>query len=257
MVGIGALASAGISSLFKIGAAIKQAKRAKQAGRDAKAMEAKGWNKYNTPEAFREKEAFLRSQYNDPKMMGQRVMEDKLGANTANRISSIRRTAGSGAEAMLGLGLAQNNMNKGMQDIGLNATAQRMSDFNNFLNALQQKSGYQDKEWEINKFNPYNPYQQKLAEKQALEHSSRANLQNFASDIGNMGVIGSMMKGGQFGQKDGTIGRRGTYPQNFWNMQQQYANYFPNAYTQAIDPNQADTPPILGDMINQGKVKLD
>jgi len=198
MVGIGALASAGISSLFKIGAAIKQAKRAKQAGRDAKAMEAKGWNKYNTPEAFREKEAFLRSQYNDPKMMGQRVMEDKLGANTANRISSIRRTAGSGAEAMLGLGLAQNNMNKGMQDIGLNATAQRMSDFNNFLNALQQKSGYQDKEWEINKFNPY---QQKLAEKQALEHSSRANLQNFASDIGNMGLIGSMMKGGQFGQK--------------------------------------------------------
>lgn len=197
MVGIGALASAGISSLFKIGAAIKQAKRAKQAGRDAKAMEAKGWNKYNTPEAFREKEAFLRSQYNDPKMMGQRVMEDKLGANTANRISSIRRTAGSGAEAMLGLGLAQNNMNKGMQDIGLNATAQRMSDFNNFLNALQQKSGYQDKEWEINKFNPY---QQKLAEKQALEHSSRANLQNFASDIGNMGVIGSMMKGGQFGK---------------------------------------------------------
>ena len=70
-----------------------------------------------------------------------------------------------------------------------------MSDFNNFLNVLQQKSGYQDKEWEINK---YNPYQQKLAEKQALEHSSRANLQNFASDIGNMGVIGSMMKGGLF-----------------------------------------------------------
>lgn len=198
MVGIGALASAGISSLFKIGAAIRQAKRAKQAGRDAKAMEAKGWNKYNTPEAFIEKEAMTRSQYNDPKMMGQRVMEDKLGANTANRISSIRRTAGSGAEAMLGLGLAQNNMNKGMQDIGLNATAQQMSDFNNFLNVLQQKSGYQDKEWEINKFNPY---QQKLAEKQALEHSSKANLQNFASDIGNMGVIGSMMKGGQFGQK--------------------------------------------------------
>lgn len=254
MVGIGALASAGISSLFKIGAAIKQAKRAKQAGRDAKAMEAKGWNKYNTPEAFREKEAFLRSQYNDPKMMGQRVMEDKLGANTANRISSIKRTAGSGAEAMLGLGLAQNNMNRGMQDIGLNATAQRMSDFNNFLNALQQKSGYQDKEWEINKFNPY---QQKLAEKQALEHSSRANAQNFASDLGNMGIIGSMMKGGQFGQKDGTTGHSGTYPQNFWNMQQQYANYFPNAYTQAIDPNQADTPPILRDMINQGKVKLD
>lgn len=197
MVGIGALASAGLSSLFKLGAVIRQAKRAKQAGRDAKEMEDKGWNKYNTPEAFREKEAMIRSQYNDPKMMGQRVMEDKLGANTANRISSIRRTAGSGAEAMLGLGLAQNNMNRGMQDIGLNATAQRMSDFNNFLNTLQQKSGYQDKEWEINKFNPY---QQKLAEKQALEHSSRANLQNFASDIGNMGVIGSMMKGGQFGK---------------------------------------------------------
>ena len=197
MVGIGALASAGISSLFKIGAAIKQARAAKKAGREAKTMEEKGWNKYNTPEAFREKEAMVRSQYNDPKMMGQRVMEDKLGANTANRISSIRRTAGSGAEAMLGLGLAQNNMNRGMQDIGLNATAQRMSDFNNFLNVLQQKSGYQDKEWEINK---YNPYQQKLAEKQALEHSSRANLQNFASDIGNMGVIGSMIKGGLFGK---------------------------------------------------------
>ena len=26
-----------------------------------------------------------------------------------------------------------------MQDIGLNATAQRMSDFNNFLNVLQEK----------------------------------------------------------------------------------------------------------------------
>ena len=56
-------------------------------------------------------------------------------------------------------------MNRGMQDIGLNATAQRMSDFNNFLNVLQQKSGYSGyRDWETNK---YNPYQQKLAEKQA------------------------------------------------------------------------------------------
>lgn len=251
---LGAMATAGLGTIMKLGAAIKQNKAKKKAGKDAKDMEAKGWNKYYTPEAFKESEAMTRNQYNDPKFMGQRVMEDKLGANTANAVSNITRTAGSGAEAMLGLGVAQNSLNKGMQDIGLNAKADMMARFNDYINMLRQKSNYQEKEWEINK---WTPYQNKLAEKQALETSSRANLQNFASDLGNMGVIGYMMKGGQFGQKDGTTGRSGTYPQNFWNMQQQYANYFPNAYTQAIDPNQAYTPPILGDMINQGKVKLD
>lgn len=197
MEGVGALASAGIGALFKMGAAIKQARAAKNAGRDAKKMEQKGWDKYNTPEAFKEKEAMIRNQYNDPKMMGQRVLEDKLGASTANSIQNIRRTAGSGAEALLGLGLAQNNLNRGLQDIGLNAMAQRYNDFNALINTLRQKESYQDKEWEINK---WTPYQNKLAEKQALETSSRANLQNFGKDLGNLGMTGFAMKqGGMFG----------------------------------------------------------
>lgn len=197
MVGAGALATAGLGALFKLGASIKQARGAKKAGREAKKMEQQGWNKYYTPEAFKEKEAMVRNQYNDPKMMGQRVLEDKLGASTSNSIQNIRRTAGSGAEAMLGLGLAQNNLNKGMQDIGLNAMAQRYNDFNALINTLRQKESYQDREWEINK---WTPYQNKLAEKQALEHSSRANLQNFGKDIGSLGMTAFAMKqGGMLG----------------------------------------------------------
>ena len=55
----GALASAGISSLFKIGAAIKQARATKKAGREAKTMEEKGWNKYNTPEPLEKRRLWL------------------------------------------------------------------------------------------------------------------------------------------------------------------------------------------------------
>lgn len=187
----GAIASAGLGSLLKLGAVIKQHKASKQAGKEAKAMEAKGYNKYYKPEAFREKEAMVRNQYLDPKMLGQRELEDKLGAKTANQISTINRTAGSGAEAMLGLGMAQKNLNNSLIDTSLRAMAQRYSDFNNYLGMLQQKSQYQDKEWEINK---WTPYQQKLAEKQALEGAKRENLQNLFSDIGNLGVMGYQMK---------------------------------------------------------------
>jgi len=196
---LGVMATAGLGTIMKLGAAIKQNKAKKKAGKDAKDMEAKGWNKYYTPEAFKESEAMTRNQYNDPKFMGQRVMEDKLGANTANAVSNITRTAGSGAEAMLGLGVAQNSLNKGMQDIGLNAKADMMARFNDYINMLRQKSNYQEKEWEINK---WTPYQNKLAEKQALETSSRANLQNAVTDINNLAIINSLIKSGERGGSD-------------------------------------------------------
>lgn len=196
---LGAMATAGLGTIMKLGAAIKQNKAKKKAGKDAKDMEAKGWNKYYTPEAFKESEAMTRNQYNDPKFMGQRVMEDKLGANTANAVSNITRTAGSGAEAMLGLGVAQNSLNKGMQDIGLNAKADMMARFNDYINMLRQKSNYQEKEWEINK---WTPYQNKLAEKQALETSSRANLQNAVTDINNLAIANSLIKSGGGGGSD-------------------------------------------------------
>jgi hypothetical protein len=252
----GAIASAGLGSLLKLGAVIKQHKASKQAGKEAKAMEAKGYNKYNKPEAFREREAMVRNQYLDPKMLGQRELEDKLGAKTANQISTINRTAGSGAEAMLGLGMAQKNLNNSLVDTSLNAMAQRYSDFNNYLGMLQQKSQYQDKEWEINK---WTPYQQKLAEKQALEGAKRENLQNFFSDIGNLGAMGYQMKnmgGSNIGRnKNSKVVNTSSSTNNNWNL----TNTNPNLYNFTnwnIDPNQAQNAPFLTDDINAGRQLL-
>ena len=255
MVGAGALATAGLGALFKLGASIKQARGAKKAGREAKKMEQQGWNKYYTPEAFKEKEAMVRNQYNDPKMMGQRVLEDKLGASTSNSIQNIRRTAGSGAEAMLGLGLAQNNLNKGMQDIGLNAMAQRYNDFNALINTLRQKESYQDREWEVNK---WTPYQQKLAEKQALEHSSRANAQNFMQDLGNIGMTGMAMRDAGMFNKDYKGGKtkmntQGQYNNN-WNLSNNGSVY--NQKQWYIDLNKISTPPKVNNNINEGRQLL-
>ena len=255
MVGAGALATAGLGALFKLGASIKQARGAKKAGREAKKMEQQGWNKYYTPEAFKEKEAMVRNQYNDPKMMGQRVLEDKLGASTSNSIQNIRRTAGSGAEAMLGLGLAQNNLNKGMQDIGLNAMAQIYNDFNALINTLRQKESYQDREWEVNK---WTPYLNKLAEKQALETSSRANAQNFMQDLGNIGMTGMVMRDAGMFNKDykggeSKMNTQGQYNNN-WNLSNNGSVY--NQKQWYIDLNKMSTPPEVDNNINEGRQLL-
>lgn len=198
---IGAAVTSGIGALFNLGAAIRQGRQAKEAGRKAKEMEEKGWNKYHTPEAFNRSLAMSENQYLSPNMLGQSLLEDKLGASTANQVSRINRTAGSGAEALLGLGMAQNNYNNQLNNIAMQSAQQRYADFNGFMNMLGKKGDYQDKEWEINK---WTPYQNTLDEKRALETSSRANWQNFGKAIGDAGVTGYMMKnmaGGQGGDE--------------------------------------------------------
>lgn len=195
----------GIGSAIKMGVGAKQWKEGK---RLTKELEGKR-PVLDTPQAFKEKEGFLRNAAIDNRMAGQTQMEQQVNANTSNQLRNIQDTAGSGIQALTAALVANNNQNKMLNQIGIQSAQAQQNDMANLYGMLDGKSNLQQKMWE---FNVLQPYMEKSAQAKALKEAGPQNIltalkdeQESASSFGSMGGgMGGMMGGGG-GAKKGDV----------------------------------------------------
>jgi len=192
----------GIGSAMKMGIGAKQMKEGK---RLQKELEGKR-PVLETPEAFREKEGFLRNAAIDNRMAGQTQMEQQVNANTSNQLRNIQDSAGSGIQALTAALVANNNQNKMLNQIGMQSAQAQQGDMANLYGMLDGKANLQQKMWE---FNVLQPYMEKAAQAKALKEAGPQNIltalkdeSESASSFGSMGGgMGGMMGGGGGTQK--------------------------------------------------------
>lgn len=191
---IAGAAIGGIGSLFKLGMGISQMIEGKKIQRQ---LDAQGRPIETTPKAFKEVEGLVRSQYLDPRMMGETAMKEAIAARGANQIQNIQNTAGSGADALMAYNLSNNNTDKQMMDLGVRSAQQQQMDYQKLLQTLGQKAQYEQSQF---KNNIMKPYEEKAAQAAALRGAGMQNTSNGINDAGNLAVaIGQMIKG----KKDG------------------------------------------------------
>lgn len=196
MIGGGEIAGAaigGIGSLFKLGMGISQMIEGKKIQRQ---LDAQGRPIETTPKAFKEVEGLVRSQYLDPRMMGETAMKEAIAARGANQIQNIQNTAGSGLDALMAYNLSNNNTDKQLTDLGIQSAQQQQKDYQQLLNTLAQKAIYQQSQFQNNVLQPY---KEKAAQAQALIGAGTQNTSNGINDAGS-----TAMAIGQLVSKDKT-----------------------------------------------------
>lgn len=185
MIGGGEIAGAaigGIGSLFKLGLGISQMIQGKNL---QKRLDAQGRPIEKTPQAFTEAEGLVRSQYLDPRMMGEADMREAIKARGANQLQNIQQTAGSGLDALMAYNLSNNNTDKQLTDLGIQSAQQQQKDYQQLLNTLAQKAIYEQSQFQNNVLQPY---KEKAAQAQALIGAGTQNTSNGINDAGNMAV---------------------------------------------------------------------
>jgi len=179
MGGIVGGAFSGMNALMKLGLGIKQMVDAKKI---QKKLDAQGRPLETTQEAFNETESLVRSNYLNGKLAGQTQLTDQITSQGANQIQNIQQTAGSGADALMAYNVANNNTQRGLQDIGIKAAQNQQNNFQQLLNALAQKASYQQSQFQSNVMTPY---LQQAQQAQALKAGGLNNLSNAFNDAGN------------------------------------------------------------------------
>jgi len=184
----------GIGSAMKMGIGGKQMKEGK---RLQKELEGKR-PVLETPEAFREKEGFLRNAAIDNRMAGQTQMEQQVNANTSNQLRNIQDSAGSGIQALTAALVANNNQNKMLNQIGMQSAQAQQGDMANLYGMLDGKANLQQKMWE---FNVLQPYMEKAAQAKALKEAGPQNILTALKDESeSASSFGSMGGGAKKGQ---------------------------------------------------------
>jgi hypothetical protein len=159
-----------ISSAMQIGYGIKDTIEAKKLKKELEA--AGGRPQYEAPAAARESLNNARMLASMTRLPGQDQMEANLGQNSAQAISNVKDYAGGGVGAMAAVAGINQNQNQATADLGIQAANFRATNQKALQGSLNEFSGYQDKAFELNKFNPY---LEKAAAIRALYASGRQN----------------------------------------------------------------------------------
>lgn len=186
--GIAGAAFGGMNALMKLGLGIKQLIDGKKI---QKKLDAQGRPLETTPEAFNETEALVRSQYLNGKLPGQTQLTEQVMSQGANQIQNIQQTAGSGADALMAYNVANNNTQRNLNEIGMKAAQNQQNSFQQLLNMLGQKAGFQQSQFQNNVMSPY---LQQAQQAQALKQGGLSNISNAFNDAGNTAMgIGNMI----------------------------------------------------------------
>jgi hypothetical protein len=184
---IAGAAMQGVGSLMKLITGIKQMVDGRKIQRK---LDAQGRPLETTPQAFTETEGLVRSQYLDPRFMGEDEMRQTIEARGANQIKNIQQTAGSGVDALMAYGLANNNTTNQLTDLGIQAAQKQQNDYQQLLSTLGQKAGYQQSQFQNNVMAPY---LQSAQQAQALKQSGMTNMSNAFNDGANLALgVGQM-----------------------------------------------------------------
>lgn len=192
MVDPGKIAGAGIGVVNSLVNAIKGIKQVRDGKKIQERLDAQGRPILETPEAFNEVEGLVRSNYLDPRLLGETRIKDEIKARESNQIQNIQDTASSGADALMAYNMANANTNKSLFDVDMKAYDQQRADYSALLSTLGQKAGYQEKQFDANVMQPF------IQDAEQAKALIAAGEQNRNSGFENMaGYAGSALGGEQ------------------------------------------------------------
>lgn len=165
-----------VNAIKNIGMGAKQVKDGKKL--QAK-LDAQGRPIVETPEAFNEIEGIVRSNYLDPRLMGETRIKDAIKARESNQIQNIQQTAGSGVDALLAYNMANANTDNSLFNVDMKAYEQQQNDYNKLLGILGQKADYQQSQFD---FNVLQPFMQNAEKAKALINAGQQNVNNGMND---------------------------------------------------------------------------
>lgn len=141
---------------------------------------------YNIPEPI-QRQLGQREMNLNSRMAGAAQAEENIYQNQATAMGNVRQGATNSAALLGSAAIAQAQSNRAMTDLA----SQEAVDYQRRLDGLSQAqntmAGYQDKQWDINE---YEPYMQAMEAKSALTQGGLMNLYGGLSEAGS--VFGQM-----------------------------------------------------------------
>lgn len=140
---------------------------------------------YEIPEAVTESLNLSRRNASMTELPGQSTMEARMGSTVSGAVGQGIKGASSQANLLDFIGKQYNTQQEGMQNIGMQAAQQWSNNQNALKNDLNNYGTYQEKQWNLNK---YEPYQVAAAKAAALQKAGTEGLVGSLSGLG--GVAG-------------------------------------------------------------------
>jgi hypothetical protein len=140
---------------------------------------------YEIPEAVTESLNLSRRNASMTELPGQSTMEARMGSTVSGAVGQGIKGASSQANLLDFIGKQYNTQQEGMQNIGMQAAQQWNNNQVALKNDLNNYGAYQEKQWNLNK---YEPYQVAAAKAAALQKAGTEGLVNSVGGIG--GIVG-------------------------------------------------------------------
>jgi len=179
---ISALITGGIS----LGKGIFGAVQAGRANKQLKGMQAPT---YARPEEANELLDLYRQRASATRLPGQEAIESGLGATVAEGIGAANRAASSSVSALGAVTDLYGKKQQAIRDLGIQFAEYKAARQAELGGALGQAAQYSDREWEMNK---WNPYQVKMNE---LTGQRQAGMENLFGGLEGMGMAFNNLMG--------------------------------------------------------------
>jgi hypothetical protein len=135
---------------------------------------------YSIPDAY-QKSLGIYANLASGQMPGQQYYEDRIGESTARTISNAERGAISSGVFQGAVSNAQDKELNAIRDLARMGAEYKTTQMQNYGQALNQYGGLQDKQWEVNQFQPWEIKANMANEKKMVGQ------QNLFQGLGEMG----------------------------------------------------------------------
>ncbi len=130
-----------------------QLQKAKELEKEAKLL--KGGAQYQIPESVEQALALAKLQASQRQLPGQNIMEQRIGENISSGIGNIQKMAPSSSAALGAIGGVYGKGMENFRDLDIEASRQIQENLFNLQRVYAARAPYEEKEWKINKYDPY------------------------------------------------------------------------------------------------------
>lgn len=152
--------AAGAGAVYKIGEGISENVKAKRLSKTPRPT-------YAPPTAAEDALNLAKIRAARTTLPGQAMMENKIGATAANTIGALKEVSPTNASLLAGVSAAGANQGEQVTNLSIEAARQKAINEATLVSQLGTFAGYQDKAFEINKYQPYINAMNKAAQLQA------------------------------------------------------------------------------------------
>lgn len=148
---------------------------------------------YAIPGAIDEATGIAQSLAYDPSLPGQSLIEAGLDRGLASGNRAIMEAGMSGAERLAAINAGVGNRLDANTALALQMAQQQQQDMQNYQNALNTVAGYQDKQWQLNK---QQPWKDAMEAANRLDEAGAQNMMTALKDVTGVGAAAIAKKPG-------------------------------------------------------------